>query len=79
MAITITENAASRVKSFLHDRGKGIGLRVGVKTTGCSGMAYVIEFADEVDKDDTIFEDRGIKIIVDPKCLMYLDLSLIHI
>ena len=73
MAITITENAASRVKSFLHDRGKGIGLRVGVKTTGCSGMAYVIEFADEVDKDDTIFEDRGIKIIVDPKCLMYLD------
>ena len=73
MAITITENAASRVKSFLHDRGKGIGLRVGVKTTGCSGMDYVIEFADEVDKDDTIFEDRGIKIIVDPKCLMYLD------
>ena len=73
MAITITENAASRVKNFLHDRGKGIGLRVGVKTTGCSGMAYVIEFADEVDKDDTIFEDRGIKIIVDPKCLMYLD------
>ena len=73
MAITITENAASRVKSFLHDRGKGIGLRVGVKTTGCSGMAYVIEFADEVDKDDTIFEDRGIKIIVAPKCLMYLD------
>ena len=49
MAITITENAASRVKNFLHDRGKGIGLRVGVKTTGCSGMAYVIEFADEVD------------------------------
>ena len=73
MPITITENAALRVKSFLHDRGKGVGLRVGVKTTGCSGMAYVIEFADEVDKDDTIFEDRGIKIIVDPKCLMYLD------
>ena len=73
MPITITENAASRVKSFLHDRGKGVGLRVGVKTTGCSGMAYVIEFADEVDKNDTIFEDRGIKIIVDPKCLMYLD------
>ena len=53
MAITITDNAASRVKTFLNNRGKGIGLRLGVKTTGCSGMAYVIEFADKVDKDDT--------------------------
>ena len=59
MAITITENAASRVKSFLHDRGKGIGLRVGVKTTGCSGMAYVIEFADEVDKDLNLIKGGG--------------------
>ncbi len=73
MAITITESAAKRVKTFLDDRGKGIGLRVGVKTTGCSGMAYVIEFADEVETEDTIFEDRGVKIIVDPKCLIYLD------
>ncbi len=73
MAITITESAAKRVKNFLDDRGKGIGLRVGVKTTGCSGMAYVIEFADEVETEDTIFEDRGVKIIVDPKCLIYLD------
>ena len=73
MAITITESAAKRVKTFLDDRGKGIGLRVGVKTTGCSGMAYVIEFADEVEIEDTIFEDRGVKIIVDPKCLIYLD------
>ena len=73
MAITITEIAAKRVKTFLDDRGKGIGLRVGVKTTGCSGMAYVIEFADEVETEDTIFEDRGVKIIVDPKCLIYLD------
>ena len=84
MAITITESAATRVKAFLDNRGKGIGLRVGVKTTGCSGMAYVIEFADQVDQDDTVFEERGVKIIVDPKCLMYLDgteldLSLIHI
>ena len=73
MAITITESAAKRVKTFLDDRGRGIGLRVGVKTTGCSGMAYVIEFADEVETEDTIFENRGVKIIVDPKCLIYLD------
>ena len=73
MSITITESAATRVKAFLDNRGKGIGLRVGVKTTGCSGMAYVIEFADQVDQDDTVFEERGVKIIVDPKCLMYLD------
>ena len=73
MAITITDNAADRVKTFLTNRGKGVGLRVGVKTTGCSGMAYVIEFADEIDKSDTVFEEKGIKIIVDPKCLLYLD------
>ena len=73
MAITITESAATRVKDFLNNRGKGIGLRVGVKTTGCSGMAYTIEFADQIDLDDTVFEERGVKIIVDPKCLMYLD------
>ena len=70
MAITITESAATRVKDFLNNRGKGIGLRVGVKTTGCSGMAYTIEFADQIDQDDTVFEERGVKIIVDPKCLM---------
>ena len=73
MAITITDNAADRVKTFLTNRGKGVGLRVGVKTTGCSGMAYVIEFADEIDKSDTVCEEKGIKIIVDPKCLLYLD------
>ena len=73
MSITITENAADRVKTFLDNRGSGVGLRVGVKTTGCSGMAYIIEFADNVDKDDTVFEEKGVKIIVDPKCLLYLD------
>ena len=73
MAITITENAADRAKKFLGNRGRGIGLRIGVKTTGCSGMSYVIEFADEVEKEDTVFEEKGIKIIVDPKCLLYLD------
>jgi iron-sulfur cluster assembly protein len=73
MAITLTEAAASRVKDFLNNRGKGVGLRLGVKTTGCSGMAYVIEFADAVEADDVVFEDRGIKVIINPKSLVYLD------
>ena len=73
MAITITENAADRVKNFLANRGRGVGLRVGVKTTGCSGMAYVIEFADDIEESDTVFEEKGVKIVVDPKCLLYLD------
>ncbi len=73
MAISLTDNAAQRVKTFLEKRGHGIGLRVGVKTTGCSGMAYVIEYADKVDLNDTVFELKGVKIIVDPKCLLYLD------
>ncbi len=73
MAITLTDTAAERVKAFLENRGKGIGLRLGVKTTGCSGMAYVLEFADEVEDEDQVFESHGIKIIVDPKSLLYLD------
>lgn len=73
MTITLTESAADRTKAFLDNRGKGIGLRLGVKTTGCSGMAYVIEFADEVNSEDNVFEDKGIKIIIDPKSLIYLD------
>ena len=73
MTITLTESAADRVKSFLDNRGKGVGLRLGVKTTGCSGMAYIIEFADEIDNDDNVFEDKGIKVLVDPKSLIYLD------
>ena len=73
MAITLTENAADRVQSFLKNRGKGVGLRLGVKTHGCSGMAYVMEFADEVDEHDSVFESHGVKLIVDPKSLVYLD------
>ena len=73
MGITLTESAAARVHNFLANRGKGAGLRLGVKTTGCSGMAYVLEFADNIDTDDNVFEDRGVKIIVDPKSLVYLD------
>lgn len=73
MAITLTDAAADRVKGFLDKRGKGVGLRLGVRTSGCSGMAYVLEFVDEIDDDDTVFEDRGVKVVVDEKSLVYLD------
>lgn len=73
MAITLTEPAAERVKDFLANRGKGIGLRLGVKTMGCSGMGYVIEFVDEINADDEVFENNGVKVIVDKKSLVYLD------
>ena len=73
MAITLTEAAASHVRGFLDNRGKGIGIRLGVRTSGCSGMAYVLEFADEQAEGDVLFEDRGVKVLVDPKSLLYLD------
>ncbi len=73
MAITMTEAAAERVRSYLANRGKGLGLRLGVKTTGCSGLAYVLEFVDELSEGDEVFEERGVKIIVDAKSLVYLD------
>ncbi|UEA15903.1 iron-sulfur cluster assembly protein IscA [Pasteurella canis] len=73
MGISLTEAAADRVKTFLANRGKGIGLRLGIKTSGCSGLAYVLEFVDELHEDDNIFEQYGVKIIVDTKSLVYLD------
>jgi iron-sulfur cluster assembly protein len=73
MAITITEKAATRVQTFLKNRGKGIGLRLGVKTTGCSGLAYKIEFVDEPLPDDKEFESCGIRIFIDQKSLEFLD------
>ena len=73
MGITLTENAAKHVHSFMEKRGKGVGLRLGVKTTGCSGLAYVLEFADEIGSEDEVFESQGIKILVDPKSLVYID------
>jgi iron-sulfur cluster assembly protein len=73
MAITLTDAAAGRVKQFLGQRGKGVGLRLGVRTSGCSGMAYVLEFADEIGDGDLVFEDRGVKVLVDPKSLVYID------
>lgn len=73
MAITLTESAANHIEKFLRNRGKGLGLRLGVKTSGCSGLAYVLEFADEAAEEDMVFEDRGVKLLVDPKSLVYLD------
>jgi len=73
MSITLTDTAAQRVKDFLANRGKGEGLRLGVKTTGCSGMAYVLEFADAADDGDEVFESQGVKIFVDAKSLVYLN------
>jgi len=73
MAVTLTEAAAERVKTFLANRGTGAGLRLGVKTSGCSGMAYVLEFADEVEEGDVVYEDHGVKVIISPKSLVYLD------
>ncbi|MCC4799900.1 iron-sulfur cluster assembly protein IscA [Enterovibrio norvegicus] len=73
MAITMTEAAASRVRSFLESRGKGLGLRLGVRTSGCSGMAYVLEFVDDLEEEDHVFEEKGVKVIVDSKSMLYLD------
>jgi iron-sulfur cluster assembly protein len=73
MAITITESAAERVRAYIESRGKGVGLRLGIKKTGCSGFAYVVGYADVVNDDDVIFEDRDIKIVVDKECLTYID------
>lgn len=73
MGLSITDTAAQRVQDFLMNRGKGEGIRLGVKTTGCSGMAYVVEFVDVIDEQDVVFESHGIKIFVDPKSLVYLD------
>jgi iron-sulfur cluster assembly protein len=73
MALTLTESAAKHVADQLAARGKGVGIRVGVTTTGCSGMAYVLEFVDELAPQDEVFEDHGVRIIVDPKSLVYID------
>ena len=73
MSITLTEKAASHVTGYIARRGKGIGLRLGVRTTGCSGMAYKLEFADQANPDDLEFESYGVKVLVDPKSLPYID------
>jgi len=71
--ITMTETAAKHVSGFLAKRGKGIGIRLGVKTSGCSGMAYKLEFADAPEAEDVVFESHGLKVLVDPRSLPYID------
>ena len=73
MPITLTESAAKHVASYLAQRGKGVGVRLGVKTTGCSGLAYKLEYADVVSPEDQVFESYGVKVLIDPKSLTYLD------
>jgi iron-sulfur cluster assembly protein len=71
--ITLTEKAAQHVQGYLAKRGKGVGLRVGVRTSGCSGLAYKLEFADSVNPDDVRFESQGVTVLVDPKSLQFID------
>lgn len=73
MAITLTEKAANRVRTFLTQRGKGEGLRLGIKTVGCSGKAYVIDYADTIEPGDKVFESHGVKVIVNEQNLPFLD------
>lgn len=73
MAISLTASAANRVRTFLANRGKGVGLRLGVKQTGCSGYAYVVNYADAVENNDVVFDNQGVKVIVDRESLGYID------
>ncbi len=73
MAITLTQNAADHIQRHLDKRGKGIGLRLGVRTTGCSGLAYNLEYVDEVKEDDQVVEQFGVRVFIDPKSLPFID------
>ncbi len=73
MAVTLTDRAAEHVQRYMQKRGKGVGLRLGVKTTGCSGLAYKLEFADEIRPEDQEFESHGVRVFIDPKSLAYLE------
>ena len=71
--VSLTESAAQRVRTFLQRRGHGVGLRVGIRKTGCSGYAYVIDYADDIDAEDEVFEQQGVKVIVDRESLKLID------
>jgi iron-sulfur cluster assembly protein len=73
MEITLTQQAADHINRYLEKRGKGVGLRLGVRASGCSGMAYKLEYVDEPNVEDTVFEQLGVKVFVDPQSLPYLD------
>ena len=71
--ITLTEKAAKHVATYIAKRGKGVGIRFGLRTSGCSGMAYKLEFVDDISPEDVVFESYGVKVMVDPKSLPYID------
>jgi len=73
MSVVLTEQAADQIKKQLQKRGKGVGLRLGVKKAGCSGFAYVIDYADQIAENDAVFEQHGVKVIVDAEQLDYLN------
>jgi iron-sulfur cluster assembly protein len=73
MAISLTNAAADRVRSYIEKRDDALGLRLGITETGCSGYSYVINYADRIGEDDIVFEDKGIKVVVDPKALKLID------
>ena len=73
MAVSMSENAANHVSSYLNDRGKGIGIRLAVKTTGCSGLMYVLEPVDDPQPEDMVFKSHNVDIFIDPKSLIYID------
>jgi iron-sulfur cluster assembly protein len=73
MSVSLTQSAADRIRNYLARRGHGVGLRVGVKKTGCSGYDYVVDYADSVGANDVVFEHGGVKVIVDPESLALID------
>jgi iron-sulfur cluster assembly protein len=73
MAVSLSESAARHVSNFIAKRGKGFGIRLGVKTSGCSGMAYKLEFVDHTEAEDLVFESHGVRVVIDPKSLAYLE------
>jgi iron-sulfur cluster assembly protein len=73
MAISLTNAAADRVRTYLEKRENGVGLRLGITKTGCSGYSYVINYAEAIDDDDVVFEDKGIKVVIDPEALSLID------
>lgn len=73
MSVALTENAAARIRAMLYQRGNGMGLRLGTRKSGCSGFMYVVDYADSIDENDTVFESHGIKVIVDRQSLAQLD------
>lgn len=73
MSISLTRSAVERVRSYLAKRGRGLGLRVGVRKTGCSGYAYLIDYADSIGPNDVVFDEQGVKVIVDSEALKLID------